>query len=326
MYIRKAWSTYKGKKYYNYVLVESVQTEKGPRQRTVCAEIKKRNLHYIVAARQEERCQLRDEFEDPEGFVPAHPEGQPPGAKVKKVVRDGILYLLCESPNRKEKDRAIRKRQETNLRKDTVKLEKRIETGRLKRQEDIHQAIGRLRERYPRVCRYYDIGYKAETKRLSCLVRKEKLERAKQLDGCYLLKTDRTDLDGKEVWRTYTLLTRAESAFRSMKSPLAERPIFHQLQQRVETYIFLCILAYHLLAAIEKTLRDKGEHSSWATVRESLKTHQVATVVLPTDGNMTLKIRKGSISEPRHTRLYQLLGIPGEIMKPKKIWAPNGPT
>ncbi|NPV80258.1 MAG: transposase [Firmicutes bacterium] len=67
------------------------------------------------------------------------------------------------------------------------------------------------------------------------------------LDGGYLLRTDRKDIDAEEIWRVYPLLTRAESAFRAMKSPLAERPIFHQLKNRVETHIFLCVLAYHLL-------------------------------------------------------------------------------
>jgi len=51
-----------------------------------------------------------------------------------------------------------------------------------------------------------------------------------------------------------------------MKSPLSERPIFHQVERRVETHIFLCILAYHILISIEKTLRDKGVHFSFATV------------------------------------------------------------
>ena len=52
----------------------------------------------------------------------------------------------------------------------------------------------------------------------------------------------------------YMTLTRAESAFRAIKTPLAERPIFHHLEHRVETHIFLCVLAYHLMVAIETTL------------------------------------------------------------------------
>jgi hypothetical protein len=66
-----------------------------------------------------------------------------------------------------------------------------------------------------------------------------------------------------------------------MKSPLSERPIFHQLQHRVETHIFLCVLAYHLLVAIEKCFLDRGIHTSWATLRQQVKTHQVVTPSCP---------------------------------------------
>jgi hypothetical protein len=59
-----------------------------------------------------------------------------------------------------------------------------------------------------------------------------------------LLRTDRQDLSEEEIWRLYILLTRVEAAFRAMKSPLMERPIFHHLQHRMPTHIFLCVLAY----------------------------------------------------------------------------------
>jgi len=90
-----------------------------------------------------------------------------------------------------------------------------------------------------------------------------KKEKAIELDGTYLLKTDRHDLAQEEIWRIYILLTRAEAAFRSMKSPLLERPIFHHLEHRVQAHIFLCVLAYHLLVAIEKMFLDRGVHTSW---------------------------------------------------------------
>ena len=115
-------------------------------------------------------------------------------------------------------------------------------------------------------------------------------------------------------------VTRAEPAFRAMKNPLAERPIFHQLERRVETHIFLCVLAYHLLVAIETTLLGHGLHTSWATVRETLSTHQVVTIVLPTDGGKILKIRKGTTPEPEHQELYRLLKVPDEIIRPQRTW------
>ncbi len=148
----------------------------------------------------------------------------------------------------------------------------------------------------------------------------EKKGLAESLDGSYMLKTDRTDMSDDEIWRTYSLLTRCENAFRNMKSPLCERPIFHQLKRRVQTHIFLCILAYHLLVAIEKTLSDEGIHTSWLTVKDTLRTHQVATVILATTSGEILKIRKGVNAEPEHLEIYKNLSIPSEVMKPIKIW------
>ena len=121
---------------------------------------------------------------------------------------------------------------------------------------------------------------------------------AEGLDGSYLLRTDRKDLSADEGWRIYTTLTRAENAFRSMKSPLSERPIFHHHETRVDSHIFLCVLAYHLLVAIETTLVRQEIHTSWATVRDLLATHEIATIVLPTDQNGVLRIRRGGTPEP----------------------------
>gem|GEM_PF-4841229 len=107
-------------------------------------------------------------------------------------------------------------------------------SGRLKKPEKIWEAIGRIKERYPRVARYYSIE-RGETG-LKWEENAEKKAIAEALDGAYLLKTDRTDLGTDEAWRVYSMLTRAESAFRAMKSPLSERPIFHS-RQRAERLV-----------------------------------------------------------------------------------------
>ena len=104
---------------------------------------------------------------------------------------------------------------------------------------------------------------------------------------------------------------------------MAERPIFHHKECRVEAHIFLCVLAYHLLTAIDKTLLDAGLHTSWATVREQLKTHQVNTIVLPTEDGMDLRIRAATVPEPIHRELYKQLGIAPEIMRPQRSLAPT---
>jgi len=290
-------------------------------------QIRSRNLHYIVASRQTERDLWLDEFEDDDGFEevvrepsPLNPFQKKSRVEIKKRVTDSETHVLCWSEGRTEKDRAIREKQEGRFLTDLSMLEKRIQNGRLVREVAIGEAIGRLKERYSRVARYYSITYDAATKRLTHAVDEAKRGKAERLDGTYLFKTDRKDVSAEEIWRLYMLLTRAEHAFRDLKTPLAERPIFHHLEKRVETHIFLCVLAYHLLVAIEKTLLDKQVHTSWGTIRDGLVTHQVCTTVLPTSTGEGLKIRKGSTPEPEQANLYRLLGVPDEVMSTKKWW------
>jgi transposase len=292
------------------------------------AEIKRRKLHYVVASRQPERDRWLAAFDDTEGFTTVLREPSPlnPGQKKTtievKTRRDGDqTYVLCRSEQRIPKDRAIRARQEAKLRADLEALAKRIANRGLVNTDKINQAIGRLKERYPRVARYFDIAYEPRTATLAAPLNVDKYAKAEQLDGCYLIKTDRSDLSGDELWRTYVLLTRAENAFRDMKSPLAERPIFHHTERRTEAHIFLCVLAYHLLIAIEKTLLDRGIHTSWPTVRDTLKSHHICTVVLPTDDGSTLRIRKSATPEPDVENLYRTLGIASQIITPQHSWS-----
>jgi len=235
--------------------------------------------------------------------------------------------VLCRSEQRADKDRAIRSKQEGRLLADLEKLRQRVTAGRLKQPEKIAEAIGRLKERYPRVARYYELAVvDPDTAQFSTTLKEDELAKAAQLDGCYLIKTDRDDLSAEDYWRLYALLTRAEDAFRDMKTPLAERPIYHQNERRVESHIFLCVLAFHLLAAIEKTLVDQGRHTSWATVRDTLKTHQVCTIVLPTKSGQTLRIRKASTPEKDVAELYKLLRLPDQVIKPVSRWADSPPS
>ena len=291
------------------------------------AAIQTRGHHYLVAGRQPERNAWLSEFEsdgDWEEVIrtpsPRNPDQQKSRVRIKRRQKGNEVYILCLSEGRQEKDRAIRETHEQRLKKDLERLKARIEKGQLAKLETIHQAIGRLQERYPRVARYYPMDYDAEQKTLTWEEEGEKKAIAAKLDGGYVLKTDRQDLTADEIWRTYILLTRVEAAFRAMKSPLMERPIFHHLEKRTQTHIFLCVLAYHLLVSIEKRFLDRGVHTSWWTLRQQLSTHQVITVVLPTSGSKVLKIRKGTTPEPPHREIYSTLKIPTQVMKPVKSW------
>jgi transposase len=290
-------------------------------------QIQERGYHYLVASRPGERTDHCDAFEEEAGWQelvrapsPTNPAQRKTRVVVKRQVVGDEVHILCQSDGRAAKDRAIRDKHEQRFLADLRKLQTRVAQGKLKAPAKIHEALGRLKERYPRVARYYALGYDPATGAVTWAEHTEKKAVASRLDGGYLLKTDRLDLTDEEIWRTYILLTRVEAAFRAMKSPLAERPIFHHLAHRVQTHIFLCVLAYHLLVAIEKRFLEAGIHTSWATLREELRTHQVVTVVLPASNGDVLKIRRGSTPESRHKAIYATLGIPAEVMQPVKTW------
>jgi transposase len=312
---------------------QTVVVDRGMAGRENLEQIRARGLHYLVAEPYATRKDWVDEFQALNDFIalerdssPRNPYQKKSTIQVKMRRVEGETHVLCVSSERKEKDRAIRELHEKRLLADLEKLKKRVAKGKGKgtKPAEVRESMGRLKERYPRVARYYRLDYDEEKKTFDYRLEESKRAEVEKLDGSYLLKTDREDVSADEAWRIYTLLTRAEAAFRTLKSPLAERPIFHHKECRVEAHIFLCVLAYHLLVAIEKTLRDAGEHTSWATVREQLKTHQVNTIVLPTENGMELRIRKATTPEPVHQELYRKLGVPTEIMRPQRSLAPAG--
>src|SRR5213594_2435135 len=193
-------------------------------------QIRKRGMHYLVAGLQPERNQWLDELENDDGWEQVHrtPSPRNPFQKktrveIKRRQNGNVVYILCRSEGREEKDRAIRQTQEAKLLADLNKLQHRVAKGQLKQESKIQQAIGRLLERYPRVVRYYQISYDATNQNLSWKELADKKAIARKLDGSYVLKTDRQDLTADEIWRTYILLTRVEDAFRDLKSPLMER-------------------------------------------------------------------------------------------------------
>jgi transposase len=291
------------------------------------AQIKSRHYHYVVAARHDERDKMLDEFEDSSGWKPVIREASATNPfqikttiRVKRGKSGEETRILCISDERVEKDRAIRNKQELRLLADLRKLEKRVQSGRLKESCKVHEAIGRLKERYSRVARYYRMTFSQASGQFVWSEDTDKKVRAMELDGSYLLKTDRDDLSDQEIWKLYSLLTRIEAAFRDLKGPIGERPIFHQTEKRVETHIFICVLAYHLLVAIEKMFRDRSVHVSWEAAKKDLRTHQVVTTTLPTKRGRILKIRKATNPEPVHTAIYRLLQIPEKVMSPRRTW------
>jgi transposase len=185
-----------------------------------------------------------------------------PHVEVKSVERDGQTYVLARSTQRRAKEKAIRKRQLLGLHKDLKKLSKRVSDGRLKDADKALESVGRLRERWPAASRFVGVDVERSESRhaksVSWQYDREKLRAALARDGAYLLLSDKTEWTAEDLWRTYIQLTRAEDAFRAMKSNLLLRPMWHQKSDRVKAHVFVCVLAYALWKALSHMLGNAG--------------------------------------------------------------------
>jgi hypothetical protein len=179
---------------------QTVVVDRGMSGEENVAKIQARGLHYLVAAQQSERAQWLEEFERSEDFIavkrepsPRNPFQHKSELQVKMRRADGVTHVLCISEERKEKDRSIRETHEKRLVADLEKLQRRVAKGKGKgtKPDEVMESIGRLKERYPRVARYYRMNYDAEAKQFTFEVDQVKRDKAGKLDGSYLLKTDR---------------------------------------------------------------------------------------------------------------------------------------
>ena len=100
--------------------------------------------------------------------------------------------------------------------------------------------------------------------------------------GSYLLRTSLSDWDDERIVRLYWTLSEVEATFRSLKSELGMRPIYHHKKSRVAAHLFISVVAYQAVHYLRLMLRGNGVHSSWNTVRNKLSTlHRLTRTTEP---------------------------------------------
>jgi len=129
------------------------------------------------------------------------------------------------------------------------------------------------------------------------------------LPGVYCLRSNCLDWDEATLWSTYIMLTDLEAVFRSLKSELGLRPVFHRKKDRVRGHLFISVLAYHLVHSIRFQLKACEIDLSWASLRRQLCTQQRVTVELKRADGRTIHVRRATRAEPRQQVIYDALGI-----------------
>jgi transposase len=136
--------------------------------------------------------------------------------------------------------------------------------------------------------------------------------------GVYCLRTNELSWDAEQLWRTYMMLTDLEAVFRSFKSELGLRPIFHHKEERADGHLFLTVLAYQFVQLIRRRLHEQGMNDSWVSLRETLNGQVRVTATFRRPDGRALHVRKATQAEPGQRQIYQALGVnpsPGGVSK-----------
>jgi len=271
------------------------------------ALLRRRNGQYLVGTPRSKLKQFERELLEG-GWEQVCPE-----VEVRCVPMPGgeETYILCRTAGRREKERAIRGRFSRGLETALSKLEKSVATGRLKDRFKIERRLGRLQERYPQVADLYEMKIAEQGGQLRLDWRKlaDRDEWQQAREGAYLLRTNLTAGSASELWKKYIQLTEAEAAFRVLKSELAIRPLFHQLERRVKAHILVAFLGYALWLTLKHLLRRKQIELSPGRVLALLSTVQSADIVLPTTDGREIRLRRVTAPTPEQNQLLAQLGL-----------------
>lgn len=136
--------------------------------------------------------------------------------------------------------------------------------------------------------------------------------------GVYCLRSNETGWDEEKLWRTYTMLTDLESVFRSLKSELGLRPVYHSKEVRGDGHLFITVLAYQAVQVLRSKLKQADIHDSWGSLRETLSVQRRVTTSFQQRDGRTLNVRKSTLAEPDLMKIYNALEInpaPGGMKK-----------
>jgi transposase len=211
---------------------------------------------------------------------------------------------------------AILNRFITRLETGLDKLKQQAEQGRLRDQQKADRRIGRLLERNSRAASLFDIAVEEQgtgiRKRLKIIIKKheDRYEWLLSTSGSYLLRTNWTEKDPKEIWNTYIQLTQVEDAFRTAKSDLGMRPIYHHKADRMQAHILVCFLALVLWRTLQQWMECSGLGTAPRKLIEELREIKSLDVLLPSRDNKTMRLRVVSTAPPGLKILLQRLKLP----------------
>jgi transposase len=241
--------------------------------------------------------------------------------RVKLLPQDGEVYVLAQSQARRKKETAMRRRKLRKLWDSLNRLRKNC-----RHRDRLLERLAVLKHEAGRAAHVVEIvtpspGQEVNEQTLRYRLKRPEYRQARRRDGSYLLRTTLPPDQPETLWRQYMVLVEVEAAFRCLKSDLAVRPVYHQLEHRVEAHILVAFLGYCLAVTLKNML---GPHAPGLTPRavlETLGTIQMVDVQVPTADGRCLTMPRHTQPEPEHLMILDKLELSLPPQPPPRITA-----
>lgn len=233
-------------------------------------------------------------------------------ACLKNCPKSGEKHLYCHSTGRARREIEIKTKVQTAFEAELKYLEEGLsKPRRMKKYEAVLEKIGKLRQKYKRIARFYEIDVTVDehgnANKIIYKYVSSKIDT--EFNGSYCLRTNCNDLGAKDLWTIYVMLSNAEESFRDMKAHLGLRPIHHSKESRVDGHMWITILAYHLVHSITHQLRERNINLSWSTIRDRLNSQARVTSSAKCEDGKIVHIRTTTEPEEFVKEIYRGLGI-----------------
>ncbi|SEM84625.1 Transposase, partial [Syntrophus gentianae] len=208
------------------------------------------SYRYLVVSREQNR-----QFDESCAVEISSASGE--GIRIQRVVNEAgkEVRLYCHSPQRQEKETAMTERFMARFEAGLARLAAGLEKPRSEKNRDkLQERIGRLKEKSHGIARHYKVELIMDDKgqKVVSLAWEKMPVDGTQLThpGVYCLRTNEIEWDEATLWHTYTMLTDLEAVFRSLKSELGLRPVFHSKEERADGHLFITVLAYQAVQVL----------------------------------------------------------------------------
>ena len=248
------------------------------------------------------------------------------GVEVKLLAHEQELYVLAQSHDRIHKERAMRRRQLKAL----LKRLKELNEMKFNSTQTLLLKLGAAKGKFPAAWRLIDIALPESKTRwanvsFSFRLNRQKLRAVRRREGRYLLRTNLSGREPAQLWQFYIQLVEIEAAFKNLKDDLQLRPIYHQLQPRIEAHIFVAFMAYCLHVTLRARLRPVAGGLTPRAVLDKFAPIQMLDVKFPTTDGRTLILSRYTEPDTDQKLLLEQLKLTLPPQPPPRITGATQP-